>query len=300
MSCSACGNGNGRSSTASITLKIALFAPMPRARVSTAMMANPGVFANIRKANLKSPIMLLSLEDPAVAQLHDPFPVGGVFLGVRDLHDCHPFFIQVAKQLHDFLALARVQIASWLIRQQQFGRGNDGAGYSDELLLAAGKLPRIQIFFADNLKTIERVGHECGAFALTIMPIRERNIEVLVNRQIVEQMILLENESDLLISQCGALFRFKMMHRRLIEKIFAGPSVIVNAENVQEGRLVGARRSHHRNKIAGGNIEIDVAQDIKHLSASERIGAFDVMQADHVVWASASMGSARITRDVGI
>ena len=33
------------------------------------------------------------LNDPAVAQLHDPFPVGGVFLGVRDLYDGHSLFI---------------------------------------------------------------------------------------------------------------------------------------------------------------------------------------------------------------
>src|SRR5207237_6831396 len=142
--------------------------------------------------------------------------------------------IQLAKQLHECLAVARVQIAGWLIRQQQFGRGNDGTGYPDELLLAAGELTRIQIFCADNLKTIEGVGHERGAFAVTIMPIRKWNIEVLVNRQIIEQMILLENESDLLISQRGALFRFQMMHRGFIQKKFAGPSVIVNAENVQE------------------------------------------------------------------
>src|SRR5207245_5820970 len=130
-----------------------------------------------------------------------------------------------------------MKIASWLVRQQQFGRGNDGPGYSNELLLAAGELPRIQIFFADNLKTIERVGHERGTFALTIMPIRKRNIEILVNRQIVEQMILLKNESDLLVSQSGPLFGLQKMHRGLTEKIFAGPSVIVHAENVQEGRF---------------------------------------------------------------
>src|SRR5436190_19898501 len=107
---------------------------------------------------------------------------------MRDLNDRHSFFIQLPKQLHDFLALARVQIASWLIRQQQFGRGNDGTGYPDELLLAAGELPRIQIFFADNLKTIERVGHERGAFALTIMTIRKWNMELLGDRQIIEHI----------------------------------------------------------------------------------------------------------------
>src|SRR4029077_20005179 len=113
------------------------------------------------------------------------------------------------------------------------------------------------------------------------------------NGKIVEQMILLKDESDLFVSQSGALFRLQVMHRGLIKEIFAGPSVIVHAENVQEGRLAGARRSHHRNKVAGGNIQIDVAQDVKQLSASERIGAFDVVQPDHALWASASIGSVR-------
>src|SRR5439155_8648330 len=151
--------------------------------------------------------------DPAVAQLNDPFPVRRIFLRMRHLDDCHSLFVQSSKQLHDFLALAGMQISSWLVRQQEFGRGNDSAGYPDKLLLATGELPRIQIFLADNLKTIERVRHQSSPFALTIMPIREWNIEVLVNRQIVEQMILLENQSDLVISQIGPVFCLQKIHR---------------------------------------------------------------------------------------
>jgi hypothetical protein len=40
--------GNGRSISASITLKIAVFAPMPRASVMTAINVKPGLFHNIR------------------------------------------------------------------------------------------------------------------------------------------------------------------------------------------------------------------------------------------------------------
>ena len=112
------------------------------------------------------------------------------------------------------------------------------------MLLPAGKLARIQVFFADDLKTIERVAHQRGAFTLTIMPVGERNIEVLVNGQIVEQMILLEDEADLFVSQGGALFCLEMMHRRLIKKIFARPPVIVHPEDVQKGRFAGARWTH--------------------------------------------------------
>jgi hypothetical protein len=47
-------NGAGRSSTALMTLKIAVFAPMPSASVSTATAVKPGFLSNCRQANRRS------------------------------------------------------------------------------------------------------------------------------------------------------------------------------------------------------------------------------------------------------
>src|SRR5690349_2576858 len=152
-----------------------------------------------------------------------------------------------------------MQVSGWLIGQQKFRLGNNGAGYPDQLLLPPRKLARIQIFLADDLKTVERVRHQSGAFALTIMSIGKRNIEVFVNRQIVEQVILLKNEPDLLVPQSGALLRFQVMHCGLVEKIFARPAMIMHPENVQESRFARAGGAHYGNKIAFSDFEIDVA-----------------------------------------
>src|SRR5437773_578136 len=46
--------GSGRSSTALTKLKMAVFAPMPSASVSTATAVKPGFFSNWRKANFRS------------------------------------------------------------------------------------------------------------------------------------------------------------------------------------------------------------------------------------------------------
>src|SRR6266513_5015913 len=46
--------GSGRSNTALTTLKMAVFAPMPSASVSTATAVKPGFFRSWRKANLRS------------------------------------------------------------------------------------------------------------------------------------------------------------------------------------------------------------------------------------------------------
>src|SRR6266446_7290373 len=48
------GYGSAFSNTPLITLKMAVFAPMPSASVSTATAVKPGFFSNWRKANLRS------------------------------------------------------------------------------------------------------------------------------------------------------------------------------------------------------------------------------------------------------
>ena len=93
-----------------------------------------------------------------------------------------------------------MQVASRFVSKEESRLGNDRASDADKLLLSAGKLTRIQVFFADDLETIERVSHECGALAFAIFAIRQRNVEVLINREIIEQMILLNNETNLLVA----------------------------------------------------------------------------------------------------
>ena len=50
--------GSERNSSVLMTLKMAVFAPMPSARVSTATAVKPGFFSNWRKANLRSFIIM--------------------------------------------------------------------------------------------------------------------------------------------------------------------------------------------------------------------------------------------------
>jgi hypothetical protein len=78
-------------------------------------------------------------------------------------------------------------------------------------------------------------------------------------------MVLLKNKTDLLVPECGALFRFQMMHGRFVQKVFALPPVVVHPENVQQCRFTCPRRAHDRHKFAFGDIQIDIAKDIEKL-----------------------------------
>src|SRR2546425_1147383 len=71
--------GRGCNNTALTTLKIAVFAPMPSASVSTATAVKPGFFNSSRKANFKS----------FIAQSFDRIGVGRVARGKQASHERH-------------------------------------------------------------------------------------------------------------------------------------------------------------------------------------------------------------------
>src|SRR4051794_1957395 len=103
------------------------------------------------------------LDDPAVAEVDDAGAVGGVGLGVRDLDDRRPAFVELLEQLHDLLALARMQVARRLVREDDLRVGDDGSRDGDELLLAARELVRIEILLLDDRELVEDVAHHALA-----------------------------------------------------------------------------------------------------------------------------------------
>src|SRR5207302_8214167 len=107
---------------------------------------------------------------------------------------------------------------------------------------------------------------ERRSLAVVELSIGQWNLEVFVDRQIVEQMILRKNKPDLLVAKRGPLFRFQMMNRGLVEKIFAAPTVVVHSEDVKQRRFSGAGGSHHRDEFAFGDPDVHVAQNIKEFA----------------------------------
>ncbi len=114
-------------------------------------------------------------------------------------------------------------------------------------------------------------------------------------------MILLKNKPDLLVAKRGPLFRFQMMNRGLVEKIFAAPTVVVHSEDVKQRRFAGAGRPHYRNELALCNFNVDVTQYVKKSALRQRIGTLEIVKLDHIhpSQRSASTGSSFIAKRAG-
>src|SRR3954471_18213796 len=100
-----------------MTEKIVAFAPIARPRDRIAMAANPRLRRSCLKARPRSFSTRLRLLEVAVPEPDDARAVGGVRFRMRDLHDRCPLIVQALEQLHDFLRLRRMEVASGSVTQ---------------------------------------------------------------------------------------------------------------------------------------------------------------------------------------
>src|SRR6266851_8322444 len=102
----------------------------------------------------------LLADHPAVLELNNSMTIHGVALRMRDLNDGGAPVVEALEELHDFVALRGVQVAGGLVGEDELGILNDRACYTNELLLAAGKLVGEEIFFADDVEAVENVANQ--------------------------------------------------------------------------------------------------------------------------------------------
>ena len=160
------------------------------------------------------------------------------------------------------LALARVQVAGRLVGENDLRVRDHRARHGDELLLAARELVRIEILLADDRELVEDVADHALALGLLDVAIRERDVEVLVDGEVIEQVIALEHEADVLLVQLGAVLRAELVHRLIEEVVLAGPGAVVHADDVEQRRLAGARRPHDRDELALLDVDVDAPQHV--------------------------------------
>ena len=108
----------------------------------------------------------------------------------------------------------------------------------------------------------------------------ERQVDVLGDGKIVEQVITLEDHADALAGKVGALLAVELVHRRLAEPVLAQPAVVEQREHVQQRRLPCSRWSHDGDEFAFVDGEPDAAQH-PGFGVAGLVTAFYVFQFDH-------------------
>ena len=220
-------------------------------------------------------------EDPAVVEADDPVAVLGDVRLVRDQqHRDAALLIQTLEDVHHLDAGARVQVAGRLVRQEDGGLVDQGAGNRHPLLLAARELVREVIH---PVVEPDRVQHLASPRvtrrSVHAGAVEQGELDVVEGGGPRQQVEALEHEADLPVAHLGQLVAREPGDIPAVEQVVAAGRPVEAAEDVHERRLAGPGRSGDRDELAGLDGEAH-APERTHLDVAHGVDLGDVLDRD--------------------
>ena len=175
---------------------------------------------------------------------------GGILLGVSHHYDGGAFGVQLFQQVHDLFTVLGIQITGRLIREDQLRAGHHGTGDGHALLLTAGKLLREVIGTMADGHTLHNLRDLGLALAGADIQIAQRQLNVLIHIEFVDQVEALEHKADVALAELGALLLLQAADFGAEEFIGTAGGIVQQAEDVQQRGLAAAGRAHDGDELA--------------------------------------------------
>src|SRR2546423_15207923 len=140
---------------------------------------------------------------------------------VRDHADGRAAVVHLLEERNAGLAVTRIEVARRFGGEQDRRLARESARDRDTLLLTAGELTRKMLPAMAHADALQRFEHETLALARGHAAISERQLNVLVNGEIADQVKALENESDLAVADARPFREREVRHFRALERIAA-------------------------------------------------------------------------------
>src|SRR5262249_27801811 len=138
----------------------------------------------------------------------------------------------------------------------------DSPRNGDTLLLATGQLAWQMLRPMAHADPFERLGDSLLPFRRPRAPIRQRQLDVLVHRQVANEVDALKDEADLAVANARALRGFEIRHRLVVERIRTIAGRVEQPQNRQQRRLPATGRPRDGDVLAFVNFEIDIVQGV--------------------------------------
>src|SRR6185369_4540230 len=112
--------------------------------------------------------------------------------------------VQLAQQLHYGFAVGRIEVSGRLVGKQNQRIARYGSRHGDALLLTARELTRKVLRAMGHSDALERIHHSLFAIGRFDATIGERQLDVLEDVQVADQIEALEYETDFPVSNARA------------------------------------------------------------------------------------------------
>ena len=195
-----------------------------------------------------------------------------------------PAAVQLLQQLHHRLAVLRVEVSGRLVGEQDGGLPGHRAGDGDALLLAARELAGQVPGAVRHPDAFERRFDPLPALGRLHAAVGERQLDVLEDRQVANQVEALEDEPDLAVARARALGRREVRDGLAVEHVGAAGRRVEQAEDRQQRGLPAPGRPRDGEVLAVPDLEVDARERVRlHFIRVENLG--DALEPEqHVVW----------------
>src|SRR5437899_5376462 len=171
--------------------------------------------------------------------------------------------VQRPQQLHDRFAVRRVEVSCRLVGEQDRGIAHHRARDRDPLLLAPGELHRVMLRAMHHTDLLERLLHPLRALPSRHATVGERQLDILGDGEIADQIEGLEHEADPPVADSGSLGRRQVGHRLVLEQVAPVARRIEQTEDGEERRLAASRRAVDRDVLALADLEVHVRERVR-------------------------------------
>ena len=196
---------------------------------------------------------------------------------MRDHDDGRALAIDFLEQFHHAARHQRIEIAGRFVGHQQARRTGQRTRDRDALLLAARQFRRIVLHARSQADARQRFVDALLALGAVEAAIAQRNVDVVGDVQIGNQIEALEDETDLLVAQLRTRVVVHAFHVDAIEEEFAAGEFLEQSGDVEECGLARTRRPRHRHEFAFADVDREIAQRMRF----HHVRAIDLGQMRH-------------------
>ena len=170
--------------------------------------------------------------------------------------------VQVPEQLHHGVAVRGVEVARRLVRQEDARPTRQGSGHRDALLLATAQLAGQVAGPMAHPDLLQALRRPLPPFSRRHPAIDERQLDVLEDGEISDEVEALEDETDLAVPDPRPLRQLEARSRPGVEDVRPRGGRVEESQDGQERRLPAPRGPADGDELALADLEVDVGKGV--------------------------------------
>src|SRR5581483_4513185 len=121
---------------------------------------------------------------------------------------------------------------------------------------------------SDNVEAVQGIANQAHSFLVGNVPVGKRNLEILEYRQVVDQMVALEDEAYVVLVKLIALLGVQSVNRLFHEVVLAGPGTVQHSDDAEQTGFSRPGRVQYDDEPPRLDVQRHARQHVKLLRAN--------------------------------